>query len=867
MYYSLQKKGRSSSFIRLRFLNHIARSIYLTKLLFFCFCTLLLTCNFIVDLYAQLDKVGTKWIPYLEWEVQNPTYSGNPYDLEATVAFDHIGSGEKRTTGMFYETDNTWKFRFSGTRIGSWTFTTSSSDPDLDGLSGTVTINPNPDVAGFVTNFGNKWGRLGTDEAFVPQFVMYDVPSRYYNNPDKIEADIRTFIVEHGFTGFHTGVYNRWFNLDQEKSDGINTPNPDRRTFEALELLITKVHAAGGVVHIWMWGDEARRKTPVKWGINGKEDKRLQRYLAARLGPIPGWTMGYGFDLSEWVNGLQLKEWHDYMQSHLGWKHYLGARADKNELNQKTEAIDYSSYEQHKPDYNKYVETIEKRPQKPSFSEDRFRVRGQGKWKDYSFKETRRGLWHSTMAGGVANIWGNLLNGGYYSRPYPNADELKTWSLFFKSRFLKELRRNNNITNGVCLQRSTNADYIIYIEDASSVQFNLSGMRGSQPAIAVDTKASYQELNLGILDPKSHTWDAPYNSDWAIAIGDFSIDETPPSDITGLTVVPVSDSKIDLSWQPASDSESGISRYNIYREGNRIDESSVSSFSDVDLDEKTTYSYEVSAVNGGGLESAKSLPVSATTLPDITPPDIAVVNAVNAAQVNVVFSEGVEKSSAENVSNYRIDPGVTISNTTLSGDSKIVQLTTTEHQDGVTYTLTLNSIRDLASNSNVIAPNTTKSYTYVAELRISNLAPGYYQVAKIREGDEYYIDRSFRMVTIPSEVTTVSWIKTANNDKFNQDDKFITFDVNQSVSVFVGYDIRATSVPDWLSEWSNTGLRLETTDVPLELYRKDFSANKILLGGNLGAPSMYLVLIKAANSSETDLAPPSAPTGITIRAN
>ena len=53
-----------------------------------------------------------------------------------------------------------------------------------------------------------------------------------------------------------------------------------------LELLITKVHAAGGLVHIWAWGDEARRWTPVRWGKNGKVDKRLQRYIAARLGPL-----------------------------------------------------------------------------------------------------------------------------------------------------------------------------------------------------------------------------------------------------------------------------------------------------------------------------------------------------------------------------------------------------------------------------------------------------------------------------------------------------------------------------------------------------------------------------------------------------
>lgn len=496
----------------------------------------------LTNVNAALDKVGTQWFPSIEWSFDNPTYSGNPYDLVATVIFKHRESGESRTTEMFYAGGNFWKFRFTGTRVGTWTFTTASRDPDLDGLSGTVTINPNPGVAGFVTQYGNKWGWLGINKAFVPQFVMYESPSAYYNNPGKIDEDIQTFFVEHGFNAFHTRVYCRWFDINQESSDAISEPNPDRRTFEALELLITKVHAAGGVVHIWAWGDEERRQTPVRWGINGAEDKRLQRYIAARLGPFPGWTMGYGFDLFEWVSGSQLSEWHDFMHEHMGWPHYLGARSSTNSLDQLTEAMDYSSYEQHKPDYDKYVETIERRSSKPSFSEDRFRIRNEGFSKDYAMDETRRGLWNSTMAGGVANIWGNLVgSSGYFSNVYPNPEQIKTYSEFFEHRFLKDMIRDNNITDCVCLKRPSNAHYIFYKEDALSIRMDLSDMRGSQPAIVVDTKLSYKEINLGQLSPTNQDWNAPYRSDWAIAVGEFSRgsifpDNLPPAVPQGVNI-------------------------------------------------------------------------------------------------------------------------------------------------------------------------------------------------------------------------------------------------------------------------------------------------------------------------------------------
>jgi len=63
---------------------------------------------------------------------------------------------------------------------------------------------------------------------------------------------------------------------------------------------------------------------------------------------------------------------------------------------------------------------------------NRFRVRGfSGSGKQYTFEQTRQGLWLSTLAGGVSNIWGNptTTTGGVPSgqtklRPYPNANEL-----------------------------------------------------------------------------------------------------------------------------------------------------------------------------------------------------------------------------------------------------------------------------------------------------------------------------------------------------------------------------------------------------------------------------------------------------------
>ena len=483
---------------------------------------------------GPLDKTGTQGFPYLEWSIENTTYSGNPYDLIASATFSHIGSGETRTTEMFFDESNTWRFRFTGTRTGTWTFTTSSTDTDLDGLTGTVTIDPNPDenAHGFITQFGSKWGWMGTMKAFVPQCIMYDHPQAYFQDTTKIDNDIQTFFVDHGFNGFHTRVYCRWFHFAQVTYDSVlsSDPNPERGTLKALELLISRVHRAGGMVHIWAWGDEQSHTTPVKWGINGSVDQRLQRYIAARLGPLPGWTMGYGYDCDEWVTESDLETWHTYMHNHFGWFHYLGARdpnpnTSSDPITQIYEGLDYSGYEQWKPGYDDYVRVIDARPSKPTFSEDRFRIRTSSyPEKDYNEEETRRGLYHSAMAGGVANIWGYLADGatsGGGSKVYPNPQYIKTYAEFFKNRFNKDMVRDNTITDGYCLKRSTNAHYVFYKENTSSIQMNLSGMECSKEAIAVDTKLIYSEVNLNTLNAVSQTWTAPHESDWAIAVGYF----------------------------------------------------------------------------------------------------------------------------------------------------------------------------------------------------------------------------------------------------------------------------------------------------------------------------------------------------------
>ncbi len=331
-------------------------------------------------------------------------------------------------------------------------------------------------------------------------------------------------------------IGGRWFHLEatSDKVDAAMT-EPDPRTFEALELLITRTHAAGGLIHIWSWGDHQRLQTPrsLTGGIQGAIDKRLQRYIAARLGPIPGWSMGYGFDLDEWVTADQVKVWRDTIQRHMGWSHFLGGRpVGPNHGTEHTrdarwnKGLDYSSYEHHRPTYEVYLAAMQAVPGQPVMSEDRFRI-GISRYpkKDYSEQRTRRGLYHSTMAGGVANIWGtrpDLSPGGVYR----NKDQIKTWAVFFhdKGRFLADMtpanQRSRDAETRVLWSRSARS-LVLYRQSADAIHVDLASIPGPLPAVAVDTKKAYAEIRLGDLRPQAQTIKLPAVSDWVVAVGHF----------------------------------------------------------------------------------------------------------------------------------------------------------------------------------------------------------------------------------------------------------------------------------------------------------------------------------------------------------
>ncbi len=204
-------------------------------------------------------------------------------------------------------------------------------------------------------------------------------------------------------------------------------------------------------------------------------------------------------------------------------------------------------------------------------------------------------------------------------------------------------------------------------------------------------------------------------------------DSTPPAVPQNLQATAVSQTGIDLTWDASSDPESGVAYYKVYRDGVVVAPSvTQTSYADSGLAESTACTYEVTAVNGALLESAKSDPAGATTLADTTPPTIAGVSASGAAtQVSVVFSEPLEPGSAQDPAHYSIGGAATVLviAAALGSDGRTVTLTTQAMANGATYTLTVSNVTDRARTPNAIAPGTQVPFTYVASVLLVDFGP------------------------------------------------------------------------------------------------------------------------------------------------
>lgn len=155
--------------------------------------------------------------------------------------------------------------------------------------------------------------------------------------------------------------------------------------------------------------------------------------------------------------------------------------------------------------------------------------------------------------------------------------------------------------------------------------------------------------------------------------------------------------------------------------------------------------------------------------------------------------------------------------------------------------------------------------TVTLEITISQ--PGDYTTANLDEGDTFYTDEAYIITTIPDSFENLKWIKTENADVADATLDHLQFTINKDSTIYVAFDENATSLPDWLDDFTSTGKQIVTDAGEFDVYEKYYEKGAVQLGGAsaVGAAGVtfnYFVLLKGSPNVQTVTFTGSEPSGI-----
>lgn len=230
---------------------------------------------------------------------------------------------------------------------------------------------------------------------------------------------------------------------------------------------------------------------------------------------------------------------------------------------------------------------------------------------------------------------------------------------------------------------------------------NLTGVasyrirRGGTTLVAEHAGTSYSDHSVGENTTYSYTVSAVdkagNRSAESDAVSVQTHDVTPPSVPVISSVAVDSGTSLTVNWNASSDNR-GVASYRVVRDGVTVASAVTTlAFTDTGLDDATTYTYTVSAVDASGNRSAESAAVSQTT-PDVTAPGVPQNvrgTILSATSVRIDWT-----ASGDNVktTEYRITKnGTVVANVTdpTWTDTAVVE--------GTTHTYTV-AARDAAGN-------------------------------------------------------------------------------------------------------------------------------------------------------------------------
>ena len=448
---------------------------------------------FSVDVFSkkEADRVET----YSRYEVsfENDTWSGNPFDLEFNVELVSP-SGRVINQFGFYAGDNVWKLFFMPDETGRWRYKTLSADSDLSGKEGKFICIKSGIGAPLATS-GKQWVFKHGKGCFpliwapiVPDGAHWGFRGRPYT--DEAVQDALLFsgeVAKATLLGIGelvvapVGWAKEW---PQSALPYIAGKEGDEFFLPFWDELNKKLDAAATMnmgAYIMIFGDD--EMNPNRYGITPYSDKekRLLRYVVARLACYPHILWDTGIDIGEYRDDKWISyfaEW--FLQNDL-WQHPVSSRSGGGSGGIMPEKGTYFSTGGADLPSRKQLLKQFKDTKTPIAQTDHWRpFISRGTW---TTDKIRIAMWRCALSGSQA-LYVDYNQGKVIQDEVVKGGELVGYAMqFFKQMLhvdITELQPNDDLIKGdgdVILSCKAGYEYVAYDEDGTPFSMFLPGIK------------------------------------------------------------------------------------------------------------------------------------------------------------------------------------------------------------------------------------------------------------------------------------------------------------------------------------------------------------------------------------------------------
>jgi hypothetical protein len=349
---------------------------------------------------------------------------GNPYvEVEFGATFEQGGRAVK-VTG-FYDGIGTYRVRFMPDSVGTWTYRTQSSRPELDGKTGSFTVIPAQagnhgpvrvkDEYNFIYADGTAYRELGT--------TCY----AWTSQPAPLEEQTLKTLAASPFNKLRMCLFPKWFNYNHAEPPRYPFAGqaPNRWDFTHVNPEYFK-HFEKRVGQLAEMGIEAdvilfHPYDAGHWGFDNmgaENDDRYLRYMIARLGAYRNvwWSLANEWDYFKTKTEADFERFGEIIAKNDPYKHLCSIHNQKTFFDHSKPWISHVSVQNDMPDnapayIRKYAKPV-------VFDECRYEGDIPEGWGDI------------TAVRLVGNFWKTLVEGAFcgHGETYLNAKEELWWS-------------------------------------------------------------------------------------------------------------------------------------------------------------------------------------------------------------------------------------------------------------------------------------------------------------------------------------------------------------------------------------------------------------------------------------------------------